>query len=361
MKKYCCPYCTERYDRYNLYKHIDKKHDDMLPDNYTAYRMAFDVINDKHGHGNCTICGKPTEWNEKTQKYNRLCGSSKCSNKVKEIYQSRMMRVYNKTHLLDDPKHQEKMLAHRRISGKYKWSDGKIFTYTGQYEKSLMEFLDKIMEFKSNEIIAPGPILEYEYNGKIHHWITDFLLLPYNLIIEVKDGGDNPNTRSMPIYRAKQIAKEEMITNLGKYSYLRLTNNNFSQLMCIMAELKKQIVDDNANNPLYRIHEDYIDSTVLKVQVIEDKLILLQSNDISINESISPISIDNTNYIGTVNESEDKYYALYTVHNKFINDKDKLNKEVDNVIDCIKPIFPNDELIIDKLDEGTVVIGVLLN
>lgn len=255
MKKYNCPFCSERFYRHDLAKHIDKKHDDELPLDYTAYRMAYDVINNKHGHGNCVVCGKPTKWNEKHQKYNRLCGNPKCAKKIKETYQKRMMRVYNKTHLLNDPEQQEKMLAHRRISGKYKWSDGKMFTYTGSYEKKFMEFLDKIMDFKSSEVVAPGPVLEYEFKGKKLHWITDFLIVPYNLIVEIKDGGNNPNNRQMPIYRSKQIAKEKMITNMGEYSYIRLTDNDFGQFLAIIAELKKDIVEDQVK-PLYRIHED---------------------------------------------------------------------------------------------------------
>lgn len=254
-KTYCCPYCKEKFNKEKLIDHIEKDHDDELPENYTAYRAAYDVINNKPGHGFCVICHGDTKWNEKRQKYERLCGKKECSKKVKEIYQTRMLKVYGKTHLLDDPYHQEKMLSHRHIAGKYKWSDGTIFEYVGSYEKELLEFLDKTLEYKSNEIVSPGPILEYEINGKKRHWITDFLIIPYNLIIEVKDGGSNPNKRFMPEYRAKQYAKEKMITNMGVYSYLRLTNKDFSQLLGILAELKKNIID-NDTTPIYRIHEE---------------------------------------------------------------------------------------------------------
>lgn len=256
MKTYCCPYCKVKLIRDKLITHIEKEHDDMIPSNYTAYRVVYDIVNDKHGHGTCTVCGKDTKWNEKRQKYERLCGDPKCYDAIRKTYENRMIKVYNKTSLLDDPQMQEKMLANRKISGKYKWSDGTEFTYTGSYEKKLMEFLDKTMEYKSNEIIAPGPVLEYEYNGKTLHWITDFLIIPYNLIIEVKDGGDNPNNRVMTTYREKQVAKEKMITNKGTFSYIRLTNNNFGQLLSILAELKKNCLENN-KNPLYRIHEDY--------------------------------------------------------------------------------------------------------
>lgn len=274
MKTFACPYCGSKYNRPNLIKHIDKEHDDELPPHYTAYRMAYDVVNDKHGHGNCVVCGKETKWNEKRQKYERLCGDPECEKKIRETYEGRMLRVYNKTTLLDDPEFQEKMLANRKIAGKYTWSDkSKTFNYMGQYEKNLFEFLDKTLEYKSSEVIAPGPIFEYEYEGKKHHWITDFLLLPYNLVIEVKDGGDNPNKRSMPEYRAKQLAKEKMITDKGAFSYLRLTNNDFGQLLSILAELKKSTNDDD-KSPLYRIHEED-----LRVLYIKNSLLLKEAQN----------------------------------------------------------------------------------
>lgn len=275
MKNYCCPFCRQSMHRDKLVKHIESKHDDMIPEHYTAYRVVYDLVNNKKGHGTCTCCGADTEWSEKRQKYARLCGKPECIKKIRETYKKRMLKIYGRVTLLDDPQHQEKMLAHRKIAGKYKWSDGKEFTYMGSYEKNLMEFLDTVLEFKSDEIIAPGPILEYQYKGKTLHWITDFLILPYNLIIEVKDGSSNPNKRVMTDYRAKQIAKEKMITNMGTYSYLRLTNNEFGQLMTALAELKMKVVEDE-KGPLYRIHEDAssllsVEEAILKeVQFIED-------------------------------------------------------------------------------------------
>ena len=255
MKTFPCPFCNEKYHRDNLVKHIEKNHDEEVPHDMTPYRLVYDIVNDHPDHkGHCSICGKDTKWNEKRQKYERLCGDPKCYEAVKQTYASRMMKVYNKLYLTDDPKHQEKMLAGRRISAQYKWSDGKMFTYTGSYEKQLLEFLDKTMEYESNEIITPGPVLEYEYKGQKHHWITDCIILPYNLIIEVKDGGDNPNNRFMPEYRAKQVAKEKMITNMGTYHYLRLTNNNFGQLLSTIAELKMNVVEDK-DTKIYRINE----------------------------------------------------------------------------------------------------------
>ena len=123
---------------------------DELPDGFTAYRLVYDIVNDHPDHiGHCTICNNPTKWNEKRQKYERLCGNPKCYDEVKKIYQKRMIKVYNKTSLMDDPDHLEKMLAGRKISGKYKWSDDREFTYTGTYEKNALEFMDKVLEIPS--------------------------------------------------------------------------------------------------------------------------------------------------------------------------------------------------------------------
>ena len=52
----------------------------------------------------------------------------------------------------------------------------------------------------------------------------------------------------MEEYREKQIAKETMITELGTYNYLRLTDNQFGQLLSILLELKQEMMDDSEEN-----------------------------------------------------------------------------------------------------------------
>ena len=250
-RKYRCPYCGKPDTRDNLVSHVERKHLDVIPKGYTPARVVFDTVNGKkigEGCGNCRVCHKPTSWNEKTCKYNVLCDNPKCREELRNRATKNMVKVYGKTMLLDDPEHQQKMLANRHISGTYTFKDGGKITYTGSYEKKALEFFDQVLEVPSSDIMAPGPTLEYEYNGKTLHWITDIYYIPYNLIIEVKDGGDNPNTRDMPIYRGKQYAKEDMITNLGKFNYLRLTNNNFGQLLYIMAEMKADMLDPTSDH-----------------------------------------------------------------------------------------------------------------
>ena len=149
------------------------------------------------------------------------------------------------------------MLANRSISGEYRFKDGTKFNYVGSYEKKFLEFLDQVLDFDGYDIMAPGPTFEYEFEGETHKWITDFMIIPYNLVIDVKDGGDNPNNRSMVKYRNKQKAKETMITtSQGKYSYLRLTDNQFGQLLEIFLALKERMDDPaTAGKPLFHINE----------------------------------------------------------------------------------------------------------
>jgi len=279
-RTYACCYCNQKFNRGKLPKHMES-HESEIPENLTPYQVAYDIINDHPDHhGRCTICGKITNWSTKNQKYHRICRDKRCAEAIKKTYQERMIKVYNKPHLMDDVNHLEKMLASRKISGKYKWSDGTEFTYTGSYEKNFLEFLDKVMNYESREIISPGPVLEYDYKGKKHKWITDVMILPYNLIVEIKDGGDNKNgNKAWKGTREKTIAKEVMITNLGKYNYIRLTNNDFAQFLGIIAELKMQIVDDTVS-PLYRIHE----STNLFLDSKEDREKLLDFTQNEIRE-----------------------------------------------------------------------------
>lgn len=136
------------------------------------------------------------------------------------------------------------MLERRSISGKYRFKDGAIKTYVGKYEKNLLEYFDKVMNVKSKDVQVPGPTIEYEYDGKTHLWITDMYYLPANLIIEVKDGGDNPNKRVMTSYREKVVAKEKSLAKIGKYNYIRLTDNNFAEFAKTIEEIRMNMDND---------------------------------------------------------------------------------------------------------------------
>lgn len=289
-RKYKCPYCEYKASRSDLCDHVDKKHTELIPEGYTPARAVYDSINGKN-HGTCMACKKDVyKWNDKINRYYNLCDDPKCRAKVREVALQRHMKVYNKPTLLNDADHQEKMLANRKISGSYTFTDGGKITYTGSYEKSALEFMDKVLQIPSKDIQAPGPVLEYKYGGKTHKWITDIYYIPGNLLIEVKDGGSNPNNRTMTSYREKQVAKEEMVTNLGTFNYLRLTNNDFAQLLSIFADMKNEALESTNPKATVHINESagIIDIPKNDKEYIEEVFNSMNRNDIKYYGSSSP-------------------------------------------------------------------------
>ncbi len=242
-RTYGCMYCDKRFERAKLINHINKCHQDMIPEGYDGARLVFDMINKTTG-GKCRVCGASTAWNG--TRYNVLCDNPKCKEKMREEYKRNMLRVRGTYNILNDPEQQKLMLANRKISGIYKHSDGGQIQYFGSFERNFLEFIDNFLQIPSNDIISPGPTMEYEYNGKKHIYIPDFYILSINCIIEIKDGGDNKNNKqsdSMSASREKTIEKERIITDRGEYNYLRLTNNQFEQLIDLFMEIKAKILN----------------------------------------------------------------------------------------------------------------------
>lgn len=254
-RKYKCPFCDIRDTKIDLVSHVEKEHKEMIPSEYTAARVVYNYINNKKC-GSCIVCGKETDWDEDRWKYKRLCNDPKCKKVLSDKADENMKNIYGKTNLLDDPEQQEKMMFNRSISGKYKFSDGGVFRYVGSYEKKALEFMNTVMEIKSNDLLVPGPVIEYTYKDKKLKYISDMYYIPYNLIIEIKDGGSNPNNRDMKEYREKQIAKEDTIRKDDVYNYIRLTDNKFDQLLDIFAELKYSMITDSAKFRIVRINEE---------------------------------------------------------------------------------------------------------
>ena len=268
VKKYKCPYCEKRCERDKLQYHIGKDHQDMIPQDYTAARVAFNYLN-KKTEGHCIICGGVTDWNEDKKRYERLCNNPACKKKYVKMTEDRLKKArgVTKKEMMNDPKHQDEMLRNRSISGTYKFEDGGRINYVGSYEKNFLEFMDKFLHVQSTDIQSPGPTVEYIFEGKKHFWITDFYYIPYNLVFDIKDGGKNPNKRDMAEYRAKQYYKEKAIKDQGEYNYIRLTDNQFDQLIEIMIDLKDSmtVLDGpyyqkvSKAKPIVRVYESAIE------------------------------------------------------------------------------------------------------
>lgn len=241
-RKYSCPYCEKKMTRDKLITHVEEEHEMMLPEGYSAARAVYDHINGKN-YGTCMVCkAKVYEWDENICRYKNLCDNTKCRAYV---------QAKARDNHLEDPEVQKKMLAGRHITGQYTFSDGVTHSYTGSYEKNAWEFMDKVCNIKGADLMIPGPVIDYEFEGETHKWILDCLYIPAMLAIDVKDGGKNPNTRPMQSYRDKQIAKEEAIAKQGEYNYLRLTDNNFGQLLSALADIKFSIIEQDPEKGIY--------------------------------------------------------------------------------------------------------------
>ena len=353
-RRIACPLCRRKDFKDKLIRHIEKDHEDIIGD-ISAEQFLYDKTHP--GSGKCIVCGNKTDWNEKTGKYHRLCSNPRCKEEMRAKFKKNMIRVHGKVSLLDDAAHQAKMLAHRSISGTYVYSDGTKFTYTGSYEHKAIEFMDKVLHCSSKDIIMPGPVIDYtDQYGNSRQWITDIYYVPYNLIIEVKDGGDNPNNRQMDEYRAKQVSKEAELIKLGEYNYLRLVDNKFVQLMEVLALLKDQEINEpNTDNKVIRINESavyddggFVLSNMEEFEEDTDKgkyIFAVDASNIARIKSVLPESYpDNIKYIDL---NKILNYLFYNTFVDNIDADDITEKMVDQYFTNVYPnvdrkdIFPN--------------------
>lgn len=224
-----CNFCDSYFYRPDDYvSHLEKKHSASIPPDMTPWQFSYYLRTGKT-HGNCIICKGKTDWNESTHKYKRFCNNPKCKEKYVDTFQKRMIGKYGKVNLLNDPDQQRKMLEHRKISGKYLWSDHvHETTYTGKYELSFLEFVDRIMNFDPDDVMSPSPhTYYYEYEGKKHFYIPDFYIGSLNLEIEIKDGGDNENKhpKIQAVDKVKEKLKDNVMrSNRNTFNYLKIVN-----------------------------------------------------------------------------------------------------------------------------------------
>lgn len=253
-KRIKCKYCEKIYPDLDTYaSHMEKSHNDMIPPDISPRQYVY-ILKTGKTHGNCVICKKETKWNEKTNKYHRFCENPECKEKYRETFKQRMMDSYGKVHLLNDPEQQRIMLARRSISNVYTWRNYKHTTlYTGTYELSFLEWLDKILEFDPEDIIGPSPHnYYYIYESKRHFYFPDFFIPSLNLEIEIKDGGNNPNNhhKIQEIDKEKEKLKDSVISSKSiPFNYLKIYNKDNKVFLKYLDEAKRR----EANNDLKKI------------------------------------------------------------------------------------------------------------
>ncbi len=345
QKKYKCPYCEGRFTRAKLHIHIQEKHEDLIPEGYTALRVAFNTINNKT-EGHCIMCGNVTDWNEDKGRYERLCNDPKCHEAYKKMVAERTKKKYGTERLQTDPEYaeyvQRKALAGRKMHGEYTFADGGKIEYFGSYERKFLQFMDQVMHCESEDILAPAPSIKYQYEGKTHLYIPDFYYIPYNLIIEIKDGGSNPNNHPHRTGEdeLKLRAKEEAIRQLNEFSYVRVVNNDFSQVLSIMAVLKYNMAH-RYKDPVIKVNESMLlEANPVKVESMSGTI----GSAIPLTPNPIPYECDKDNYYiiqhmqnNVFNYSITKdpvQYTMYSVdpeehgfYKVFKTDKSKISKK----------------------------------
>lgn len=226
-----CKFCDKILkDEDDYGEHIFSFHPEQIIPGMVPRQFVYYLRTGKT-EGRCVVCKEPTAWNDVTCKYNRLCGKKSCKDELRNQFKDHMIGKYGKTTLLDDPEQQKKMLAARKISGVYQWSDRNPkhkFTYTGSYEKGFLVFLDRVFELPPEDLMAPSPhVYYYMYEGKKHFYMPDFFIPSLNLEIEIKDGGANPNThpKIQAVDKEKERLKDEVLSSNGiPFDYLKITD-----------------------------------------------------------------------------------------------------------------------------------------
>lgn len=251
-----CFNCNERFRNIeDVYDHIEEEHEDSIPKDFSVQQYYY-YQKTGRSSGKCIICKNPTGWNYSTNKYHRFCKNPKCKEKYREQFKSRMIGKYGKVHLLNDPEKQREMLANRKISGVYKWSDGThSFNYTGSYELEFLRFLDLVLEYDPEDIISPSPHnYTYTIDGVERFYFPDFYLPSISLEIEVKDGGENPNTHPgfAVTTKLKEAEKDKVMTSQNAFNFIKITDKNHARFVQFMELLKEEFAKAKGNKDQMR-------------------------------------------------------------------------------------------------------------
>lgn len=249
-KAFKCPVCKRPYVYKNaMYEHVQDAHGELISDGMSVAQFCFNIRNKKE-YGLCVQCRtNKTKWNEEAERYERFC-SEECKNKYVAEAKSRMLKKYGKEHLLDDPDQQKKMQDSRKISGKYVFQkDNSEAPYQGSYELDFLKTCDVMLNLTGKDICRCPYVFEYEYEGAKHLYLPDYYLPNFNLIVEIKDGGDNPNKhpKIQEVDKVKEHLKDAVMMNQNKYNYIKITNKDYNSFAYVINLIK----DISYDNPEY--------------------------------------------------------------------------------------------------------------
>ena len=310
-----CPICKRMYvSKLAIYSHIEAQHSDQLPDGMSGGEFYYRLI---HGHGGrCVICHKDTLWNYKTNKFKRFCENPVCKKKYKDAFRKRMIGKYGKPYLTDDPEQQRKMLAKRKISGVYQWSDGVgAIPYTGTYELDFLKYCDLILDMECNDICAPSPhTYVYKYQDVNHFYIPDFYIESLNLEVEIK-ASDNMHHKIVAVDHVKEKLKDDVMKTQKAFNYIKIYDKNYTDFTKLVETLKEK--DDVTKDVIIIAPEPNItDPEVRKLLAMEADIIAFESASVDLDGEAIEFE-DN----GTLGEERAVWYSLSDDDRKFMDDE----------------------------------------
>lgn len=249
-KKFKCPVCKYRVTKLEaLIEHIESKHPEAVEKinaaGITIKQYLFNTRNRLDPfkkNGLSIISKKPTDWNEKVGRYDRILPSEKDA--YRKMFIEKMVKTFGKEHLLDDPDVQKKLLASRKISGEYVYSDGTKIPYTGSYEHDFIDMMDHVMGWDSSDLMMPAPmVVNYTdpETKKKRFFMPDAFIPSLNLIIEIK-ASDNEHYRKRDI--AVEFAKDKAVKDTTKFNYIKIFDKDYSEFLMEVKDIEDEEFED---------------------------------------------------------------------------------------------------------------------
>ena len=203
-----------------MYSYIEETYPQMLSESMPPSRLYFN-LKYKKTVGKCVMTGRPTEWNNVTERYDRFY-DEKAREAYREMFKRRMLSKFGKYHILDNPEQQKKMLDNRGISIEYKWANGEITTVNSKLEEKFLLYLEATYKF-NRHCFMEAPTIYYKLdNGTSTFYLPDFYIPSLNLIVEIK--GSNPHYQERDSYKEK--LKEQYTRGEG-FNFVQINDENY--------------------------------------------------------------------------------------------------------------------------------------
>lgn len=250
-----CPYCKRYFStKQPTLDHINQYHGDRLEMDKmdAAQALYFSTHGSLEGECMCG-CGRKTRWCYSTGKPHKVSDDPSCRERLRALAVKNHTRVYGKATLLDDMEHQREMQKHRPTAGEYTFADGGKVGYLSKPELAFLKFLDTIMDFTSNMVqVSPESFTYHDPKDNVDRkYDPDFYLPDYNLLVEIKDGGEHTNTNPAFVKETKyKVAlKDEVMRKQTKYNFIKIVDNNFGPFVELLYQITHVQSDEGMKRP----------------------------------------------------------------------------------------------------------------